>query len=112
MYDESSNNQTYFLKGFLQNSCVENSAESLSRESTKLIVVFRMNAEEAALNALKFVLEGKEGEKIVIFCDDTRAQIGEAFEAGAQNLGLKTSLIILETQPNTFRTQIPPKLEK
>ncbi len=69
-----------------------------------------MNAEEAAQNALKFVLEAKQGEKIAIFCDDTRAPIGEAFKAGALNLGLKTNLILLDTKPNIFRTDIPPKL--
>ena len=66
----------------------------------------------AAENALQCVLEAKEGEKIVIFCDDTRASVGEAFEAGASSLKLKTKLVLLETAPQVFRTEIPAKLKK
>jgi leucyl aminopeptidase (aminopeptidase T) len=71
-----------------------------------------MDAAQAAQNALECVLEAKQGESIVIFCDDTRAKVGEAFEAGAQNLQLNTKLIILETSPTLFRTEIPQQLTK
>jgi aminopeptidase len=71
-----------------------------------------MDAAEAAQNALQCVLEAKEGDKIVIFCDDTRAQIGEAFEAGAQNLKLDTKLVLLKTEPQVLRTDIPAQLTK
>jgi aminopeptidase len=71
-----------------------------------------VDAAQAAQNALEFVLEAKQGESIVIFCDDSRAQVGEAFEAGALNLGLDTKLVLLETAPQVHRTEIPTQLEK
>jgi hypothetical protein len=71
-----------------------------------------MDASVAAQNALQCVLEAKQGERIVIFCDDTRAPVGEAFEAGALNLKLDTHLVLLETSPDVFRSEIPPQLEK
>ena len=71
-----------------------------------------MDAAQAAQNALECVLEAKKDESIVIFCDDTRAKVGEAFEKGALNLQLNTKLIILETAPQVFRTEIPPQLNK
>jgi hypothetical protein len=71
-----------------------------------------MDASTAAQNALQCVLQAKQGDRIVIFCDDTRAPIGEAFEAGALNLKLDTTLVLLETRPDVFRTEIPPQLQK
>ena len=71
-----------------------------------------MDPAQAAQNALECVLEAKKDERIVIFCDDTRAYIGKAFEAGAQNLKLSTKLVILETEPQIFRTEIPPQITK
>jgi aminopeptidase len=71
-----------------------------------------MDAAQAAQNALECVLEAKKGEKIVIFCDDTRKKVGEAFEKGALDLQLNTKLIILETAPTVFRTEIPTQLTK
>ena len=71
-----------------------------------------MEASMAAQNALQCVLEAKKGENITIFCDDTRAQVGEAFEKGAQNLNLNTKLILLETAPQVFRKEIPEELTK
>jgi aminopeptidase len=71
-----------------------------------------MDASSAAQNALQCVLEAKSGESIVIFCDDTRAEVGEAFEKGAQNLELKTKLILLATSPQLFRKEIPRRLDK
>jgi aminopeptidase len=75
-------------------------------------MVFKMEASTAAQNALQCVLKAKKGEKIVIICDDTRTQIGEAFEKGAQNLDLNTKLIILKTEPQVFRKEIPTQLTK
>jgi hypothetical protein len=56
------------------------------------------------------VLEGKKGEAITIFCDDSRAQVGEAFEQGALKLGLETNLVVLPTDAKTMRTEITPDL--
>jgi aminopeptidase len=71
-----------------------------------------MDAAQAAQNALECVLEAKENEKIVIFCDDTRAKVGEAFEKGALNMKLKTKLVVMETSPTVFRKEIPPNVLK
>ncbi len=71
-----------------------------------------MDAIQAAQNALECVFEAKKGENITIFCDDTRSQIGEAFEKGALNLGLNTYLIKLKTEPRVFRKEIPTELDK
>jgi aminopeptidase len=71
-----------------------------------------MKSAEAARNALQYVLEGQKGEKLVIFCDDSRAAIGEAFEEGSKNLGLNVKLIILGSEPDVFRKDIPAKLMK
>ncbi|MCW4010215.1 MAG: aminopeptidase [Candidatus Bathyarchaeota archaeon] len=71
-----------------------------------------MNPAKAAQNALEGVLEAKKSDSIVIFCDDSRAQVGEAFEAGALNLGLDTKLVLLETAPEVYRTEIPKPLTK
>ena len=69
-----------------------------------------MEAWEAAKNALKCVLEAEKEDSIVIFCDDEKINIGEAFAAGALNLGLQTRLIILKTEPKIFREEIPKKV--
>ncbi len=71
-----------------------------------------MEAYEAAKNALQCVLEAKKGEKLTIFCDDTKAPIGEAFEKGAQALELNIKLIILETIRDKPRKEIPAELNK
>ncbi len=71
-----------------------------------------MEASMAAQNALQCVLEAKKGESITIFCDDTRAQVGEAFEKGAQNLNLDAKLVLLKTTPHYFRKEIPEELTK
>lgn len=67
-----------------------------------------MKPPEAARNALESVLEAAPSEKIAIFCDQERANIGEAFAAGALKLGLWTRLQILKT--DKIRTQTPPEL--
>jgi leucyl aminopeptidase (aminopeptidase T) len=71
-----------------------------------------MNASEAAKNALQSVLEAKEGESIVIFCDEAKAEIGEAFKKGAKALKLRTKLVVLKTSAEVFRTEIPKPLMK
>ncbi len=71
-----------------------------------------MNAAEAAKNALQCVFEAEKDESIVIICDDTRRPIGEAFENGAQAIGLNTKLVVLETQLDVFRTEIPTQLNQ
>jgi aminopeptidase len=47
----------------------------------------------------------------VIFCDDSKALIGEAFEKGAKTLQLETELVLLETN-SVFRKEIPQQLAK
>jgi aminopeptidase len=74
--------------------------------------LYYMDPDEAAKNALQCVLEAKKGESIAIFCDDTRAEIGQAFQNGAQSLELKTKLILLKTSPEVFRKEIPRQLTK
>lgn len=69
-----------------------------------------MKATEAAKNALQCVLEAKEGERIIIFCDKEKINVGKAFTTGALKLGLQTRLAPLEAKPNSFRDDIPPKI--
>jgi len=69
-----------------------------------------MKAWEAAKNALNCVLEAKKGESIVIFCDDLKLDVGEAFLNGALKLGLQARLMTLKTEPNVFRQEIPPQM--
>ncbi len=71
-----------------------------------------MDASEAARNALECVLEAKKNEHLVIFCDDIRADIGEAFHKGALKLGLKTDFIVLKTTENVFREEIPSQYQR
>lgn len=71
-----------------------------------------MDAIQSAQNALQCVFEAKEGERIVIFCDDTRVQVGEAFREGAENLHLDTKFVVLKTDPFVFRKEIPAELNK
>ncbi len=72
-------------------------------------LVFVMDSAEAAKNALECVLEAKKNEKLVIFCDDVRAEVGEAFHEGARNLGMQTNLIVLKTNEKVFRKELPPQ---
>lgn len=69
----------------------------------------KMEAWEAAKNALEYVLEAVQGESIVIVCDDEKIEIGKAFADGALALGLWTRLITLKTSEET-RREIPPQL--
>jgi leucyl aminopeptidase (aminopeptidase T) len=66
-----------------------------------------MDSSEAAKNALECVLEAKKTDRLVIFCDDVRADVGEAFRKGAQDLGLQTTYVLLNTSDSVFRKEIP-----
>ncbi len=68
-----------------------------------------MRAWEAARNALKSVLEVAPGERIIIVCDDEKADVGKAFADGALSSGLWTRLITLETS-GEFRKEVPRHL--
>jgi leucyl aminopeptidase (aminopeptidase T) len=68
-----------------------------------------MDSSEAAKNALEFVLEAKKNERLVIFCDDVRADVGEAFRRGTESLGLRTTYVLFKTSQTIFRTEIPPE---
>ena len=71
-----------------------------------------MNAIHAAKNALECVFEAKPRESLVIFCDDTRMNIGKAFHQAAENLRLDSKLILLATDPAVFRTDIPAEIDE
>ena len=71
-----------------------------------------MDAAQAAQNALQCVLDAKENDSLCIFCDDTRAPVGEAFEKGALNLKLRTKLVIMETSKSIFRQELTPDMTK
>jgi len=68
-----------------------------------------MRAWEAARNALECVLEAVPAERVIIVCDDEKAEVGKAFADGALALGLWTRLITLETS-REFRKEIPKHL--
>jgi leucyl aminopeptidase (aminopeptidase T) len=70
-----------------------------------------MNASEAAKNALEYVLETRNGETILIICDQEKVEVGEAFAKGASALGLNTKFVVLE-KPETPRTEIPNELQE
>ena len=69
-----------------------------------------MDAWEAAKNALECGLEAKKGDSIVIFCDDEKMDVGQAFAEGALKLELQTRLMQLKTRPDCFRKEIPQQL--
>ena len=71
-----------------------------------------MDSSDAARNALECVLEAKKNEKLVIFCDDVRAEVGEAFHEGARNLGMQTNLIVLKTSEEGFRKELTPQCNR
>jgi hypothetical protein len=66
-----------------------------------------MDSSEAAKNALECVLEAKKGDRLVIFCDDVRADVGEAFYKGALDSELQTDFVLLETSDRVFRKELP-----
>jgi leucyl aminopeptidase (aminopeptidase T) len=67
-----------------------------------------MRPSEAAKNALESVLEAQPSERILISCDDEKAEIGEAFAQGALMQGLWTRLLFLNT--GKIRSEPPPEL--
>jgi aminopeptidase len=69
-----------------------------------------LEAKEAAKNALKNVLEAGSGERILIICDEEKAEVGDAFANGALALDLWTRLVILRKQEEP-RTEIPEHLQ-
>jgi leucyl aminopeptidase (aminopeptidase T) len=71
-----------------------------------------MDSSEAAKNALECVLEAKKTDRLVIFCDDVRADVGEAFRKGAQDLGSQTTYVLLKTSDKVFRKEIPSQYLK
>ncbi len=66
-----------------------------------------MEPARAARNALECVLEAKKNDKLVIFCDDVRADVGGAFRKGALALGLQVNYVLLKTSDKVFRKEIP-----
>jgi aminopeptidase len=69
-----------------------------------------LEAKEAAKNALKNVLEASSGERILVICDEEKAEVGEVFANGALTLDLWTRLVILRKQKQP-RTEIPDWLQ-
>jgi len=67
-----------------------------------------MKPSEAAKNALDSVLEAQPSERLLIACDDEKAEIGEAFAQGALTQGLWTRLLYLKT--GKVRSEPPPEL--
>jgi leucyl aminopeptidase (aminopeptidase T) len=71
-----------------------------------------MEAWEAAKNALECVLEAEKGESLVVFCDEEKMNIGEAFINGALKLGLQTRLTTLKTDADTIRKEISQEIRR
>jgi leucyl aminopeptidase (aminopeptidase T) len=67
-----------------------------------------MKPSEAAKNALESVLEVQPSERILITCDNEKAEIGEAFSQGALMQGLWTRLLFLKT--GKTRSEPPPEM--
>jgi aminopeptidase len=70
-----------------------------------------MDSSEAAKNALECVLEAKKNERLVIFCDDVRADVGDAFRKGAEALGLRTTYMLFKTSKKVVRKEIQPEYQ-
>jgi len=74
-----------------------------------VLTVIVVKACEAAKNALECVLEAVLGERLLIICDEEKAEVGEAFAEGALNLGLWTRLVSLKTTSKP-RREVPLRL--
>ncbi len=70
----------------------------------------RMDAITAAANAIESVLEARQGESILIISDDVRKEVARAFAEGALKLGLWTRMLVLETEKNLYREEVPKHL--
>ncbi len=68
-----------------------------------------MNAIEAAENALRYVLDAVRGEKLLIVCDASLRNVGDAFTMGAINMGLWVCTRYLPP-PKKVRRNVPPEL--
>lgn len=64
----------------------------------------------AAANALESILEAKPGESILIIADDILKDVGQAFAEGAMNLSLWTRLLVLDTETERYRKEVPAHL--
>jgi len=53
----------------------------------------------AAANALRYVLDAAAGDRLVVFCDPEKQEIGRAFAHGALDLGLWTRIVVLDAPP-------------
>jgi leucyl aminopeptidase (aminopeptidase T) len=72
-----------------------------------------MDASIAARNALAYVLGASTGERILILCDEDRAEIGSAFAQGALSLGLWTKFAVLPTPPRgVFRKEPDDRIKE
>ncbi len=60
-----------------------------------------------ASNALKEVMDACPGEKILTVSDDVKMDIGEAFAIAGLRLGLYARIVTLETDPRSFRKDVP-----
>lgn len=74
-------------------------------------MVFKMDAVDAAKNALQAVLECVPGEKVLIIADHNRKDIGEAFATAALFLGAWSRLVVLRT-PEWMRQNVPIYLQE
>lgn len=68
-----------------------------------------MEAWKAARNALDCVLEAVSGERVVIICDQEKAEIGKAFSEGALELGLWVRNVVLKSSTEV-RKEVPRHL--
>lgn len=72
-------------------------------------VVVCLRGWEAARNAFGCVFGAVTGERVVVFCDDVKVEVGRAFAEGALALGLWTRFIVLKTGGG-FRREVPRHL--
>jgi aminopeptidase len=70
----------------------------------------KLEASEAAKNALKCVLDAKKGEHVTVFCDQEKLEVSEMFAVGAIRLGLKARLVKLRSETNVYRQKVPPEI--
>ena len=66
-----------------------------------------MEPKTAAANAMEAVLEARPGESILVVCDASKKEIGQAFATGALELGLWTRMLVLDAKESTFRSEVP-----
>ncbi|NWF95943.1 MAG: aminopeptidase [Candidatus Thorarchaeota archaeon] len=68
------------------------------------------DAREAARNAIESVLEARQGESLLVVCDDVRRDVGQVFAEGAMDIGLWTRLLLLESGERVVRSEVPAQL--